>query len=372
MNRQKELEGNVEFILGLNKRYKEEFKKALKRGQIPNQKKICEIIWFENQLGEYKIDSSLFFDSLNWHHNLLDGNFLCSLLYRKGLREIIFHDHDLIQIDDENGTHIEKVSFINKNDFQIFIDLLAVKNSIKWNSEIPFASFNATIQSTNLRATLIYPETSGSGVAKLFLRAISSSVFPLSSFTDCPETRRTLIDAVEKKKNILICGSTGSGKTSFLSSLLDYTKENEHTVIMEDIEEIVPPYKSSTTLLSKQTGSAYSLKSYCSYALRMRPDRICVGEMRSVEVIPFLLSMNTGNRGLMSTIHASSARDAIQRLSLLFSLYSEGQDIKRELIIEMAAKNLDLIVFLENRKIKEISAPLGAENGHIFFDKLFV
>lgn len=95
---------------------------------------------------------------------------------------------------------------------------------------------------------------------------------------------------------------------------------------------------------------------YCHYALRMTPDRIILGEIRSKEVIPFLLSMNNGHKGLMTTVHANSASDTLSRLSLLFSLYSDnGNTISHDAINKMIASSVDIVIFLENKKVKEIA-----------------
>ena len=86
---------------------------------------------------------------------------------------------------------------------------------------------------------------------------------------------------------------------------------------------------------------------------RMSPDRIVLGEIRSHEVVPFILSSNTGHRGMISTIHANSAVDATSRLSVLFSLFSQGH-IRYESIQRLVHKNIEYIIHVENKEIMEL------------------
>jgi len=122
-------------------------------------------------------------------------------------------------------------------------------------------------------------------------------------------------------------------------------------------------------MLSKNVTS-YSLKDFCSYALRMRPDRMVLGELRSVEVVPFFLTMNNGHKGFMSTIHADSAKNAVERLALLFKMYSE-QEIAYTTIMKLLCSNIDYIIYVKNKKVSTISKILGNENESIFFDEVY-
>ena len=103
--------------------------------------------------------------------------------------------------------------------------------------------------------------------------------------------------------------------------------------------------------------------------MRMRPQRLILGELRGREVIPFLLAMNTGHRGLLSTLHANSAVDAIERVATLFSLYS-SQEIPYQHLLKMITQNIDAVIFLERGEIKEAISVLGQEKGHIFYESL--
>jgi Flp pilus assembly CpaF family ATPase len=195
------------------------------------------------------------------------------------------------------------------------------------------------------------------------LRSIAARPHHVSTFGNVSQLKALVRD----KKNILIAGSTGSGKTSILTSLLNEIDSDEHLIVLEDTYEILFPHLNQTRFLAGKT-EATSLKSYLAYSLRLTPDRIILGEMRSHEVVPFLMAMNTGHKGLMGTIHASSAADALNRIALLFSLYSGEVGINFEKVMELVCRNLEYVVFMENKKIKEMIKILGSDKGVPFFE----
>ncbi|MEX1098909.1 MAG: ATPase, T2SS/T4P/T4SS family, partial [Bacteriovoracaceae bacterium] len=110
------------------------------------------------------------------------------------------------------------------------------------------------------------------------------------------------------------------------------------------------------------------LKSFMSHAMRMSPERIVLGELRSGEVEPYLLAMNSGHKGVLSSIHANSALDAIHRVALLARLYSSNP-LEYELVLKLVCQNIDAVVYMENKKVKEIIEVFGSEGNQIFYEK---
>ncbi len=279
--------------------------------------------------------------------------------------EFFFHSPDSSQRLSLNGEKSGICFPLTEEEWQLWLEIVSLKFHQNWNVEHPFVSFYGDLFGQNFRLSLIHGSSSPQGRSKLILRRLSASPHPLGAFGETD----VLKEFVREKKNILIAGSTGSGKTSLLTSLLSEVSPHEHLVILEDTYEILSSHPHQTRFLSGSTPQT-SLKSYLSYSLRLSPDRILLGEMRSHEVVPFLMAMNTGHRGLMGTIHASSAPDALHRAALLFSLYGGEARLEFEKVMELLCRNLEFVVFLENKKVKEVIKILGSEKGTPFFEIL--
>ena len=155
-----------------------------------------------------------------------------------------------------------------------------------------------------------------------------------------------------------------------MKSLLNLIEDQQHVLVLEDTYELQVDKGNFTSLLSKDMENK-KLMDYLSYGLRMRPDRIIIGELRSTEIVPFMMSMNTGHGGLVSTIHANSCLDTINRLALLFSMYSPKQDIKYATVLSLICKNLDYIVHMDNKNVVEIIKPLSSEGDTPYFETIY-
>lgn len=323
------------------------------------------------ELGILEFESSEVTFLEDWFNNVHHQKFIKNLLTKEGIQEIIFHSNESIQILFHNKKEQIEISDITLDDYQLSFEIFALKNNISWNFSEPFASFSANLFDQDFRITLIHHSTSANRKSKVFLRSQKMTKPTLSIFNEEEQIQNFLKKLMIEKKNILISGSTGSGKTTFMRALLNEIPLDEHVIILEDTHEIMTVSKNQTSLLSHNELSKKTLKDYCAYALRMSPDRMLVGEMRSTEVVPFMLAMNTGHKGLMSTIHANSCGDALSRIALLFSLYSENKEIDFSLIMKLACKNIDYVVHMENKKIKEIARVLGSEGETPFFEMVY-
>lgn len=295
---------------------------------------------------------------------LTEWTFLNEIL-QEDATEFFFHSPTHSQILLQNGTKKDFIVPLDGDDWQLWLEILSIHFKQNWNVQQPFCSFYGTISQKYFRLTMIHGATSPTGLSKLVMRSLAPKPHPLDAFGDT----LSIQELVQNKKNILIAGSTGSGKTSLLTSLLGLVKSDEHLVILEDTYEIISPHIHQTRFLSGSSTET-SLKSYLSYSLRLSPDRIVLGEMRSHEVIPFLMAMNTGHRGLMGTIHASSAIDSLNRVALLFSLYAGEANLSFEKIMELICRNLEYVVFMEKKRVKEVIRILGSDKGIPFFEKI--
>lgn len=188
-----------------------------------------------------------------------------------------------------------------------------------------------------------------------------------------------LINAVKQKKNIFMSGGTGSGKTTLLGILGNYIDEDERVVTIEDSAELnlskIKNWVRLETRGSNTSGDGETtIRRLIKTALRMRPDRLIVGEVRGDEAIDMLQALNTGHAGSLSTGHANSSKDMISRLETMV-LY--GLDIPIQAIRGQIASALDIIVHLsrmkdKSRKVIEISEITGMDNGNIVMEPVYL
>lgn len=297
--------------------------------------------------------------------DLTEWTFLNNLI-SEDTTEFFFHGPNKIQFINKNGKKINTNIKISSEDWQLWLEMLSIYYKQNWNVTQPFVSFYGILKGKNFRFSLIHSSTSPQKISKLILRSLASTPYSIESFGET----EILSKLVSEQNNILIAGSTGSGKTSLLTSLLSMIDQNEHLIVLEDTYEILTHHPHQTRLLAGSSPET-SLKSYLSYCMRLSPDRIILGEMRSHEVVPFLLAMNTGHKGLMGTIHASTAVDALNRVSLLFNLFGGEGNLSYDKVMELVCRNIEYVVFMENKKVKEIIKILGVDQGMPFYEKVY-
>jgi len=178
--------------------------------------------------------------------------------------------------------------------------------------------------------------------------------------------------------NIFISGGTGSGKTTFLNALSQYIPKNERIITIEDNAELqIQNIKNLVRLEARNanvegTGEV-TIRDLIKSALRMRPDRIIVGEVRGGEAMDMLQALNTGHEGSLSTAHANSARDMLSRLETMVLM---GVDLPLEAIRRQIASGVDILVHLgrmrdKSRKLLEVTEVCGFENGEIRIRPLY-
>jgi pilus assembly protein CpaF len=176
--------------------------------------------------------------------------------------------------------------------------------------------------------------------------------------------------AVAGKKNLLICGGTGTGKTTLLNVLSSYVGVKERIVTIEDAAELrlqsAHVVRLETRPATSDGANEVSARDLMRNALRMRPDRIILGEVRSSEAIEMLQAMGTGHDGSMATIHANGTRDALERLEMLVGLHGFSADLGA--VRRFIAGAVDIVVHVvrkpdTGRSIATVSEVTGAENG---------
>ena len=183
---------------------------------------------------------------------------------------------------------------------------------------------------------------------------------------------------VKAKYNILICGGTGSGKTTFLNVLSNFIPEDERVVTIEDAAEL--QLSSIKNIVRLETRNAniegkgeISIRALIKASLRMRPDRIIVGEVRGPEAIDMLQAMNTGHEGSLTTGHANSTKDILSRLE---TMVLSGAVIPLEAIRRQISSAIDIIIYIarlrdKSRRIIDISEVIGCEGSDIALNQLY-
>ena len=178
--------------------------------------------------------------------------------------------------------------------------------------------------------------------------------------------------------NIFISGGTGSGKTTFLNALSQYIPKTERIITIEDnaelkIQDVPNLVRLEARNANVEGAGAVTIRDLIKSALRMRPDRIIVGEVRSAEAIDMLQALNTGHDGSLSTGHANSPKDMLSRLETMVLM---GMDLPLLAIQRQIASGIDVIVHLgrmrdKSRKVLEVTEVLGYWDGEIRLQTLY-
>lgn len=192
------------------------------------------------------------------------------------------------------------------------------------------------------------------------------------------ECARFLKALVRARYSIVIGGGTGSGKTTFLGALSDYIPEDERIITIEDnaelkIQGVENLVRLEAKMANMEGAVSVSIRDLIKTALRMRPDRIVVGEVRGGEAVDMLQALNTGHEGSLSTAHANSARDMLSRLETMTLM---GVDLPLEAIRRQIASEVDILIHLgrmrdKTRKVLEITEVCGYEKNEIITRTLF-
>lgn len=222
--------------------------------------------------------------------------------------------------------------------------------------------------------------------------ALNGPIVTIRRFPDKPITIKQLIEwesiteeaavflekLVQAKYNIFVSGGTGSGKTTFLNVLSDFIPADERVITVEDSAEL--QLLNIENLVSLETRNSnvegceeITIRDLIKASLRMRPDRIIVGEVRGAEAFDMMQCLNTGHDGSMSTGHANSAQDMLSRLENMILM---GMELPLEAIRQQIASGIDIIVHLgrmrdKSRRVLEIAEVIGYENGRILMNSLY-
>ncbi|MEK6626649.1 MAG: CpaF/VirB11 family protein, partial [Bdellovibrionota bacterium] len=278
-----------------------------------------------------------------WLRNLFELEFLRSLILERNNFEILilgpqklFTDRGLgISLQAENTDHCNE--YLNTEELNLALELWCQRSGQVWNYNRPFLSFESELFTERFRATLIHQSLAPDESHRLFLRRLGDIPLKAENIIE-PNLLPFVLSAIHSKKNILITGATASGKTTLMRAFAQEVR-HEHVVVLEDVAEI-DQYPGHTHMLAREN---HGLKELLAYALRMRPDRIWLGEIRSQEVVPLFMALNTGHRGMVATLHADSGPEALSRLTMLFLIYSNLREMGPGPVSQLITQNIDFV-----------------------------
>ena len=302
-----------------------------------------------------------------------------SLLADPEISEIMVNGPDHVYVETHGKIRLTNVKF--RDDTHVMNVINRIVSSVGRRIDESSPMVDARLADGS-RVNAIIPPCALSGPT-ITIRKFSSTPLTVADLirfgSVSPQMVAFLEACVKARLNIVVSGGTGSGKTTLLSVLSAYIPEDERIVTIEDAAELQLRQEHVITLESKPANvegtGAVTIRDLVRNALRMRPDRIVVGEVRSGETLDMLQAMNTGHDGSLTTAHANSPRDLMSRLETMVLM--SGFDMPIKAIREQIASALDVVVHQSrlrdgSRKIVSISEVVGMEGDTITLQDIFV
>jgi pilus assembly protein CpaF len=317
-------------------------------------------------------------------YNLIDNEIngygpISELLKDKDITEIMVNDTNEIYIE-LNGTIIkdESVSFINHDHIIRTIQRMIQPLGRTIDASNPMV--DARLEDGS-RLNAVIPPLSLKGPV-LTIRKFKPELANIDDFlrngTLTPYMARFLEACVQAKLNIIICGGTGGGKTTLLNVLSSFIGNDERIITIEDAAELKLEQEHVISLETRLTNyegqGEVTVRDLVINSLRMRPDRIIVGEVRGKEAFDMLQAMNTGHNGSLTTMHANGPIDALNRLETMILM--AGMEIPIKALREYIENAIDIVVHIQRlsdgrRKITSISEITGFKNDMIELREVF-
>lgn len=301
------------------------------------------------------------------------------LLDNPQITEIMVNGAKEIFIEKNGGTYKVDASFESTERLEDVIQSIVGKVNRTVNEASPIVDARLADGS---RVSVVLPPIALNGPI-LTIRKFSDKGISIDRLVEWESISREAVELIEvlvkAKYNIFICGGTGSGKTTLLNVLARFIPRDERVITIEDsaelqINNIDNIVKLETRNENTEGKGEITIRELIKASLRMRPDRIIVGEVRGAEALDMLQAMNTGHDGSISTGHANSCKDMLSRLE---TMVLSGAALPLEAIRQQIASALDIMIHLsrmrdKSRRVLEISEVLGYKDGQIVLNPLFI
>jgi pilus assembly protein CpaF len=244
-----------------------------------------------------------------------------SLLSYENVTDILVNGHKEVWIDQGQGLVKTKLTFLNEESVRSLAQKLALSTGRRLDQSQPYVDAQLT-KIIRLHAVLSPIANPGTIISLRIHRPQTLTLAELVvNKTLTTSQKNFLTEIIEANKSFVICGGTGSGKTTLLNSLLSVCGNNQRILIVEDSRELNPQHPHVVSLEGRPANiegmGLITMKDLIKQSLRMRADRLIIGEVRGAEVIDWLSALNTGHTGSVGTIHANSIHEVIIRFESL-------------------------------------------------------
>lgn len=303
---------------------------------------------------------------------------LDKLLKDENVSEIMVNGPDKVYVEEKGTLHLSDVTFKDNAHVMTIIDRIVSPLGRHIDESSPMV--DARLEDGS-RVNAIIPPLALNGptiTIRKFPKGSIHAVDLIRFGSATPVMMQFLEACVKGKMNIIISGGTGSGKTTLLGALSAYIPFNERILTIEDAAELQLQQEHVVRLEARPANSEgkgrVSIQNLVVNALRMRPDRIVVGECRGGEALDMLQAMNTGHDGSLTTVHANNPRDVISRLETMVMM--AGMELPEKAIREQIASAINIIVQQSrlrdgSRKIVQITEVTGMEGTEVVMQDIF-
>ncbi len=297
------------------------------------------------------------------------------MLSNPNITDILVNGHKEVWIDQGQGLEKTKLTFLNEESVRSLAQRLALSTGRRLDQSQPYV--DAQLSKTIRLHTVLSPVANPGTVISLRIhrpQILSLDELALNK-TVTTSQKDFLNEIIKKHKSFVICGGTGSGKTTLLNSLLSEVNSNQRILIIEDSRELNPQHPHVVSLEGRPANiegmGLITMKDLIKQSLRMRADRLIIGEVRGVEVIDWLSALNTGHTGSAGTIHANSIQEVIIRFESLGLMAG----LSKEAIHSQLRTALNYVIHIARnsdgqRQVKAIGEFQTGSTGNCFIEEL--